>query len=85
LTVTNLSCRCPYIEIKSASLFLQASDEVLENAVASALDAGYRHFDTARAYENEAALGRALKKWIGGDSNRRKELFIVTKLPPGGE
>ncbi|XP_049877479.1 aldo-keto reductase family 1 member A1-like [Pectinophora gossypiella] len=62
----------------------QASDSVLEKAVESALAAGYRHFDTARAYENEAALGRALRRWIGDDSHRRKELFVVTKLPPGG-
>ncbi|XP_021193613.2 aldo-keto reductase family 1 member A1 [Helicoverpa armigera] len=62
----------------------QASDEVLEKAVDAALEAGYRHFDTARAYENEAALGRALNRWIGGDPARRKQLFVVTKLPPGG-
>ncbi|XP_059053387.1 aldo-keto reductase family 1 member A1-like [Achroia grisella] len=62
----------------------QASDEVLEKSVSDALSAGYRHFDTARAYENEAALGRALTRWIGGEQTRRKELFVVTKLPPGG-
>nr|QMX42080.1 alcohol dehydrogenase AD4 [Dioryctria abietella] len=62
----------------------QASDEVLENAVDAALVAGYRHFDTARAYENEAALGRALRRWTGSSLAKRKELFIVTKLPPGG-
>ncbi|KAM3962490.1 aldo-keto reductase family 1 member A1 [Aphomia sociella] len=63
----------------------QSSDEVLEQAVSDALTAGYRHFDTARAYENEAALGRALSRWIGGDPTKRKELFVVTKLPPGGQ
>ncbi|XP_053614117.1 aldo-keto reductase family 1 member A1-like [Plodia interpunctella] len=62
----------------------QASDEVLERSVEAALAAGYRHFDTARAYENEAALGRALRRWIGEDTTRRQHLFIVTKLPPGG-
>ncbi|XP_028038636.1 alcohol dehydrogenase [NADP(+)]-like [Bombyx mandarina] len=62
----------------------QSSDEVLEKAVLAALDAGYRHFDTAHAYENEAALGRALRKWIGDDPAKRRELFVVTKLPPGG-
>ncbi|XP_075983122.1 aldo-keto reductase family 1 member A1 [Anticarsia gemmatalis] len=62
----------------------QASDEVLEQAVEAALAAGYRHFDSARAYENEAALGRALNRWIGNDPAKRKELFVVTKLPPGG-
>lgn len=49
-----------------------------------ALAAGYRHFDSARAYENESALGSALNRWIGGDPEKRKELFVVTKLPPGG-
>ncbi|CAB3246110.1 unnamed protein product [Arctia plantaginis] len=62
----------------------QASSEVLEQAVDAALEAGYRHFDTARAYENESALGRALNRWIGGNPEKRKELFVVTKLPPGG-
>ncbi|XP_063627855.1 aldo-keto reductase family 1 member A1 [Cydia splendana] len=62
----------------------QASDEVLEKAVDAALEAGYRHFDSARAYENEAALGRSLRRWIGDNPARRKELFVVTKLPPGG-
>ncbi|CAG9136342.1 unnamed protein product [Plutella xylostella] len=66
------------------TIISQASDEELESAVADALAAGYRHFDSARAYENEAALGRALNKWIGGDKAKRRELFVVTKLPPGG-
>lgn len=73
----------PYSKNKLVDL-LQTSDEVLERSVEAALEAGYRHFDTARAYENEAALGRALNRWIGGDPAKRKELFIVTKLPPGG-
>lgn len=68
-----------------ALYFGQASDEELEGAVAAALAAGYRHVDSARAYENEAALGRALRRWIGDRPQRRKELFVVTKLPPTGE
>ncbi|XP_038206536.1 aldo-keto reductase family 1 member A1-like [Zerene cesonia] len=62
----------------------QTSDDVLEKAVDAALKAGYKHIDTARAYENEATLGKALKRWIGDDEDKRKELFIVSKLPPGG-
>ncbi|XP_023940010.2 aldo-keto reductase family 1 member A1 [Bicyclus anynana] len=62
----------------------QAPGDVLEKAVEAALEAGYRHFDSARAYENEDALGRALNRWIGGDPAKRKELFVVTKLPPPG-
>jgi 2,5-diketo-D-gluconate reductase A len=47
-------------------------------AVRDALEAGYRHLDTATMYGNEAEVGRALK-----DSGvRRDEVFITTKLPP---
>ncbi|NJC69029.1 aldo/keto reductase [Planosporangium thailandense] len=44
-----------------------------------ALEAGYRHIDTATMYGNEAEVGRALR-----DSGlRREDVFITTKLPPG--
>ncbi|MFD1722813.1 aldo/keto reductase [Amnibacterium endophyticum] len=47
------------------------------DAVRSALDAGYRHIDTALAYGNEESVGRAVRD-SGID---RDELFITTKLP----
>jgi 2,5-diketo-D-gluconate reductase A len=43
-----------------------------------ALDAGYRHIDTATGYGNEAEVGSAVRD-SGVD---RRELFITTKLPP---
>ncbi|MBE28446.1 MAG: aldo/keto reductase [Euryarchaeota archaeon] len=46
------------------------------NAVLNSINAGYRHIDTARAYDNESDVGRAIKD-AGVD---RKELFITTKL-----
>ena len=50
-----------------------------ENAVRWALEAGYRHIDTAQAYGNEASVGRALR-----DSGiPREEVFITTKFYPG--
>jgi diketogulonate reductase-like aldo/keto reductase len=49
------------------------------NAVRWALEAGYRHIDTAQAYGNEASVGRALR-----DSDvAREEVFITTKFYPG--
>jgi diketogulonate reductase-like aldo/keto reductase len=45
-------------------------------AVKSAMQAGYRHFDTAQIYGNEAFLGEALQAAAGA----RAELFITTKL-----
>lgn len=47
-----------------------------EKAVIEAIHSGYRLIDTAAAYENEAAVGRAISR-SGID---RKELFITTKL-----
>lgn len=44
-------------------------------AVLAALDAGYRHLDTAALYENEAEVGQAVREF-GID---RAELFITTK------
>ncbi len=45
-------------------------------AVLTALEVGYRHIDTARAYNNEAAVGEAIAE-SGID---RDELFVTTKL-----
>ena len=46
-------------------------------AVQAAIRAGYRHFDTATMYGNEAELGSAL----GSSGIDRSELFVTTKLP----
>lgn len=50
--------------------------EACEQAVTDALNAGYRLIDTAAAYFNEEAVGRAIKK----SGIPREELFITTKL-----
>ena len=47
------------------------------DSVRAALEAGYRHIDTARAYGNEESVGRAVR-----DSGiHRDEIFITTKCP----
>jgi methylglyoxal/glyoxal reductase len=51
-----------------------------ENAVSWALDAGYRHIDTAAMYGNETEVGAALKRAIASGSMRRDEVFVTTKL-----
>jgi 2,5-diketo-D-gluconate reductase A len=48
------------------------------DSVRTALDAGYRHIDTATMYGNEAEVGRALRD-SGLD---RRDVFMTTKLPP---
>src|SRR4051812_7484015 len=47
-----------------------------ERSVYDAIQAGYRLIDTAAAYMNEEAVGKAIKR----SGVRREELFITTKL-----
>jgi 2,5-diketo-D-gluconate reductase A len=47
-----------------------------ERVVTDALEVGYRHIDTAAAYENEEGVGRAIR----ASGIARDELFITTKL-----
>ena len=51
-----------------------------ERVVYDAIRTGYRLLDTAAAYMNEAALGRAVKRAIGDGLVTREELFITTKV-----
>ncbi|BDV31887.1 aldo/keto reductase [Microbacterium terricola] len=54
----------------------QVGPEETEDAVAHALEAGYRLIDTAAAYGNEESVGAAIAK----SGVPRQELFITTKL-----
>jgi diketogulonate reductase-like aldo/keto reductase len=47
-----------------------------EKSVLEAIDTGYRLIDTAASYENEAAVGKAIKE----SALQRNELFITTKV-----
>ncbi|MGV0791853.1 aldo/keto reductase [Mycolicibacterium sp. XJ1819] len=54
----------------------ELSDAETQQAVSAALEAGYRLIDTASAYGNEEAVGRAIK----ASGVPREELFVTTKL-----
>ena len=58
--------------------FLQPSDEVCEQSCLTALKAGYRHIDTAHAYNDEKGVGRAVKE----SGIPREEIWITSKLWP---
>jgi len=53
---------------------------VCEQAVYDAIRTGYRLIDTAQAYMNEAAVGKAVRRAIADGLVSREELFITTKL-----
>lgn len=56
-----------------------AAGRETEQAVEWALDAGYRHIDTASMYRNEQSVGTALKR----ARLPREDVFVTTKLLPG--
>ena len=53
-------------------------DEICVQSVSSALASGVRLIDTAHAYDNEEAIGKAIK----ASGVPREDLFITTKLYP---
>ena len=57
-------------------VFRMTDAEACEEAVVQAIHAGYRLIDTAAAYGNEEAVGRAIRRC----GVAREELFITTKL-----
>lgn len=54
----------------------QVENEVAEKVVGLALDAGYRHIDTAKIYGNEEGTGKA----IADSSVAREDVFLTTKV-----
>ncbi len=61
-------------------VFRMTNLEECENAVVQAVKTGYRLIDTAAAYENETAVGKAIKRVIAEGVVSREELFVTTKL-----
>jgi len=78
-----MATNIPYIELSNGvtipqvglGVFRMSDDEVL-NSVKWALESGYRHIDTASFYDNEEAVGKAIK----ASNIDRKYLFITTKV-----
>ncbi|EEQ33433.1 aldehyde reductase [Microsporum canis CBS 113480] len=63
-------------EIPAIGFGTWQDEEAQEKAVLAALQAGYRHIDTAAIYGTEAAVGKAIKK----SGVPREEIFITSKL-----
>ncbi len=59
------------------------SNEDAERAVGTAISAGYRHIDTAAAYQNEAKVGLGICDGLSAAGISRDALFVTTKLWPG--
>lgn len=56
----------------------QVTGETASTAVAAAIEAGYRHIDTAIGYGNEKEVGEGLRR----SGIARDEIFLTSKIPP---
>jgi diketogulonate reductase-like aldo/keto reductase len=51
-----------------------------KQAVKTALEVGFRHFDCAERYRNEAAIGEAMQEVFKAGAIKREDVFVTTKL-----
>ncbi|KAF2359534.1 NADP-dependent oxidoreductase domain [Trinorchestia longiramus] len=66
--------------INNQGAVLPSEREAIVDAIKHAVDVGYRHFDCAMLYGNEAEIGKGLRSKIEEGVVKREELFIVSKL-----
>lgn len=59
------------------------SNEDAEGAVSTAISNGYRHIDTAAAYQNETTAGLGISEGLAATGISRDALFVTAKLWPG--
>ncbi len=59
------------------------SNEDAPQAIGAAIDAGYRHIDTASGYHNEEAVGAGIRDGLSRNDLSRTDLFVTGKLWPG--
>lgn len=59
---------------------IKAEPGECERAVKDAVDAGYRHFDTAFLYGTENEVGNGIRSKIAEGVIRREDVFVVTKV-----
>ncbi len=62
--------------------YLVSSDDA-PAAIQTAIEIGYRHIDTAAAYQNETAVGEGIRAGLAATGLAREDIFVTAKLWPG--
>lgn len=76
----NNGTKMPLMGIGTLMYTLQTDDDAVARMVATALEIGYRHIDTAQVYNSEVGVGRAVRSAIESGHIKRDDVFITTKL-----
>ncbi|KAK1387157.1 non-functional NADPH-dependent codeinone reductase 2-like [Heracleum sosnowskyi] len=77
---SNVATTVPLLGFGTAAYPL-VSSETMKDSLLSAIEVGYRHFDTAALYNSEKCLGEAVAEAVRcGIIKSRDELFITSKL-----
>ncbi|DBA75126.1 TPA: hypothetical protein ACH3X1_010448 [Trebouxia sp. C0004] len=58
----------------------QATGDECIKATKAAIEAGFRHIDTAEMYKNEQEIGKALQELFKSGTVKREDLFVTSKL-----
>ncbi|GLT39813.1 hypothetical protein SLA2020_139830 [Shorea laevis] len=75
-----LNCGITIPLIGMGTYSFQNHNETTEQAIHMALQMGYRHFDTAKIYGSEPAVGNALRQAIEEGIVEREDVFVTSKL-----
>lgn len=69
-----------YIPQVALGVYKAPNGQETEDAVTAALEAGYRHIDSAARYANEEACGRAIRRWLEKTGTPREDVYVCSKL-----
>lgn len=72
---------CTFVKCFQTKPDVNESEQAeIYEAVQSAIDIGYRHFDCASYYNNEKSVGKAIAKKIELGVVKRENIYITSKV-----